>query len=59
MHHPDYLRPLLIIWMCRECHCELHEWDESIFAASLRHQVTQREFAAPDLRPNPPASVSC
>jgi hypothetical protein len=40
MHHPDYSRPLLIIWMCRDCHRELHEWDERVsVAASLRLQV--------------------
>lgn len=25
MHHPDYSRPLLVIWLCRACHLSLHE----------------------------------
>ena len=25
MHHPDYLRPLLIEWFCRPCHISIHE----------------------------------
>lgn len=24
MHHPDYDKPLLIEWLCRECHLDLH-----------------------------------
>jgi hypothetical protein len=27
MHHPDYSRPLHVIWMCRACHLELHRCD--------------------------------
>jgi hypothetical protein len=23
-HHPDYARPLLVIWLCRRCHFRLH-----------------------------------
>ena len=23
-HHPDYDHPLLIVWLCRPCHLELH-----------------------------------
>ncbi len=25
MHHPDYTKPLLIMWLCRRCHLELHK----------------------------------
>lgn len=24
-HHPDYTKPLLIIWLCKKHHLELHE----------------------------------
>lgn len=24
MHHPDYDRPLLVVWMCRPCHLNYH-----------------------------------
>lgn len=24
MHHPDYSKPLEIMWLCRPCHMELH-----------------------------------
>lgn len=24
MHHPDYDRPLLVVWLCRPCHLARH-----------------------------------
>lgn len=24
MHHPDYQQPLLVEWLCRSCHLDLH-----------------------------------
>lgn len=24
MHHPDYAQPLKVIWLCRDCHLDLH-----------------------------------
>ena len=23
-HHPDYSRPLCVVWVCRKCHLEIH-----------------------------------
>lgn len=24
MHHPDYSNPMLVVWLCRQHHLELH-----------------------------------
>ena len=24
-HHPDYSQPLLIHWLCMDCHCSVHK----------------------------------
>jgi hypothetical protein len=34
-HHPDYDKPLEVIWMCRECHLEHHKQKETTDAAQL------------------------
>jgi len=28
MHHPDYSKPLWIVWLCRPCHLEHHRESE-------------------------------
>lgn len=25
MHHEDYLKPEVVIWLCRWCHCSRHQ----------------------------------
>ena len=29
MHHPDYDEPLIVEWLCRECHLEEHNGTET------------------------------
>jgi hypothetical protein len=38
MHHPDYSKPLLVVWMCRPCHLWHH--------AAERQPQELREIAA-------------
>lgn len=35
MHHPDYLKPLQIIWLCRPHHLKIHQ--DSIAQRSAAH----------------------
>lgn len=36
IHHEDYNKPLLVKWLCRPCHLELHRMEQ---AADLRRAV--------------------
>ncbi len=27
-HHPDYTKPLWVVWLCKECHDNLHALEE-------------------------------
>lgn len=26
-HHPDYSQPLLVVWLCRPCHLQVHQFE--------------------------------
>ena len=34
MHHPDYDRPLDVVWLCKKHHRDIHDWP--IFLATAR-----------------------
>jgi hypothetical protein len=40
-HHPDYARPLYVIWLCRPCHLKLHANKRR----RARHHVKQQRKA--------------
>ena len=40
-HHPDYARPLFVIWLCRPCHLKLHANKRR----RARHHVKQQRKA--------------
>ena len=33
MHHPDYDRPLDVVWLCKKHHKDLHDWPIFLSAA--------------------------
>jgi len=37
-HHPDYSKPLLIEWLCRQCHAALHLRLKSTAAKGAKHE---------------------
>jgi hypothetical protein len=39
MHHPDYSRPLHVVWLCRPCHLALH-------ASEGQHNASRGTFSA-------------
>lgn len=46
-HHPDYAKPLAVVWLCIKCHCNLHKAEREAhraeFAAGVR-DILRRRF---------------
>lgn len=42
MHHPDYSRPLDVIWMCRDCHMALHRFESEVENGMAYEGVNER-----------------
>lgn len=40
MHHPDYSKPLLVVWLCREHHLALHHVHRGTMIALSPREVT-------------------
>lgn len=40
-HHPDYSRPLFVVWLCRDCHVQLHRKMGSYVATERARERAQ------------------
>lgn len=38
-HHPDYNRPLFVVWLCRQCHLALHAKENDTAPYSLADEM--------------------
>ena len=43
MHHPDYSQPLLVYWLCRQC----HRRHDSLVAIAIKATLSEPALAAP------------
>lgn len=45
-HHPDYTRPLDVIWLCRPCHTAQHRGERDAPLAIIYQQIRRELLAA-------------
>lgn len=38
-HHPDYSKPLEVVWLCRSCHRKLHAKDREAYTGTLQRAL--------------------
>lgn len=54
MHHPDYDRPLFVVWLCLKHHRDVHDWPVFLLMAREPNRRDYDRKSVDRERPKPP-----